>query len=231
MGRHPKPVHLLSRLLARHSIAIFICFALILQCLGVAAADLHTNVTLFNDSMFAGREKLKVPSTAALPLWLPIRAFMLDRRSAQRPGMREWARWVIGLKQRPLREKLAAINRRVNGGFHHESDGNLWRKDDYWEDPVEAVRRGGIDCEGYAIFKMYLAFLAGVPLTDMAIAVGWLSYRDGMHAVLVITDGRRTFVLDNLQLPVVEPGQIRDFQPAALIGLDEAWLIPRNLPQ
>ena len=229
MGPHCNSDHRSFRLYSVSWLSIVICVVLSLHSLDADAASLGTNAVLFNDSMFAGREKLKVPSAQALPLWTPVRAFLLDRRSALRPGVKDWARWAAKLRPQPLHDKLAAINQRVNNGFHYASDTSLWQKDDYWESPAEAVRRDGIDCEGFAIFKMYLASLAGIPLTDMSIAVGRLSNRSGMHAVLVVTDGQRAFVLDNLQSPVIEPRQFRSFQPAAMIGMDEAWVIPRNL--
>ena len=69
------------------SIFIVIGVAIIFQPAAVSAANPPTNAKLLSDRLFVGRQKLRVPSAMALPLWAPVRGFMLDRRNIVRPDM------------------------------------------------------------------------------------------------------------------------------------------------
>jgi predicted transglutaminase-like cysteine proteinase len=211
------------------SIAIVIAAALFFQPAALSAASFATNAKLLSDRLFAGGQKLRVSSTAALPQWAPVRRFMLDSHSVFQPDMLRWVQWSRTLRKLPVHKKLAIINARVNEKFDYVSDVVLWHKKDYWENPVEAINRGGIDCEGFAIFKMYMAFLAGIPLKDMAILLGWVPDGDAIHAVLAVTDGTRTYLLDNRQAPVVPAADFEDIDPVAAIAMDEIWVFPKNL--
>jgi predicted transglutaminase-like cysteine proteinase len=210
-------------------LAIVIAATLIFQPAAPSAANYATNAKLLSDRLFAGGQKLRVSSAAALPQWAPVRRFMLDSRSVFRPDLLRWVKWARTLRTLPTHEKLAIINARVNDKFDYVSDVALWHKKDYWENPVEAIKRGGIDCEGFAIFKMYMAFLAGIPLKDMAILLGRVPDGDGIHAMLAVTDGIRTYLLDNRQTQVAVAADFEDFNPAAAIAMDEVWVFPKNL--
>jgi len=211
------------------SIAIVIAAALIFQPAALLATGHTTNAKLLNDRLFAGGQKLRISSAAALPQWAPVRRFMLDSHSVFRPDLLRWVQWSRTLRRLPAHKKLAIINARVNERFDYVSDVVLWHKKDYWENPVEAIARGSIDCEGFAIFKMYMAFLAGIPLKDMAILLGRVPDGDGIHAVLAVTDGTRTYLLDNRQEPIVAAADFEDFNPAAAVAMDEVWVFPKNL--
>ena len=93
--------------------------------------------------------------------------------------------------------RLLAINRRVNSEFRYDIDPKIWGEDDYWAQPIEAKRKGRLDCEDYAIFKFFLARAAGVDEGDLAIAVGKIRSTGEFHAIMLGADGGSVDMLDN----------------------------------
>ncbi len=94
-------------------------------------------------------------------------------------------------------DRLLAINKRVNSEFRYDIDPEIWDQDDYWAQPIEAKRKGRLDCEDYAIFKLFLARTAGVDDKDLAIAVGKIRSTGEFHAIMLGSDGESLYVLDN----------------------------------
>ena len=120
------------------------------------------------------------------------------------------------------------INDRVNGLLAYDTDAKLWHETDYWESPGEALSRGAADCEGFAIFKMYLAKEAGIPLEQTAILVGTLGSAREPHAVLGAKVGPNIVTLDNKSGAIVTLGSRSDFTPLYSIGVRGAYTYPLN---
>ena len=95
------------------------------------------------------------------------------------------------------RRLLTAVNRHYNG-FPYVPDRAAGRSSDMWLSPLVFLQRSG-DCEDFAFAKYLTLRLLGVSETAMTILL-LRNRSDGRdHAVLVVWDGSRSIVLDNLR--------------------------------
>ena len=146
--------------------------------------------------------------------WNRVRRFFLDSRNEQVAALRPWVAWAQTLRPLPERERLLAIDARVDARIAYADDQVVWHRPDYWENPLEVVRRGSTDCEGYVILKLFLAVAAGIDRDHMAIVVGRVPDQRIFHAVLVVRVGAERYLLDNLpRSPVAGSGESPDFEP------------------
>src|SRR5262245_33915070 len=110
----------------------------------------------------AGTEDPVSLDPSNLPKWDRIRRWMVSDRSNADPALADWAIWAAGLRSRPETDRLSAIDIKVNQSFRYASDMEVWGLRDYWETPAELVAKQAGDCEDFAIFKLWLAHLAGI---------------------------------------------------------------------
>ena len=156
------------------------------------------------------------------PKWDRVRSWLSANAAVRDPALAAWADWARQLASQPVHDRLDAIQRRVNSSFRYGSDRELFGFRDYWETPDEVVRLGAADCDGLAIFKFWLARLAGLPDGALAILVGFRSDRKALHAVLLASDTTHDDVLDSLEPAVVDqPPYFAAFRPVALFTLDD----------
>lgn len=87
--------------------------------------------------------------------------------------------------------QLLAVNKRINQHYEY-----ITETGDYWKSPKEFEADGGGDCEDFAIFKYQVLLNLGYADEDMEIVVG--TVQGETHAVLVVTEGGKQIVLDNL---------------------------------
>lgn len=165
---------------------------------------------------------------AMFPRWPSVRIYLANENAAPGGEMGELAAWARSLRGEPEMQRLRQINDKVNGLLAYATDSKLWHETDYWESPGEALGRGAADCEGFAIFKMYLAKEAGIPLEQTAVLVGTLGYAREPHAVLGAKVGPHIVALDNKSGAVVTLGSRRDFTPIYSIGVRGAYTYPLN---
>ena len=89
--------------------------------------------------------------------------------------------------------QMVNVNRRVNRAIKPESALRHYGRYQYWTIPKD----GYGDCTDYALTKRRDLAHAGIPLSDLNIAIVGLS--DGeLHAVLVVSTADGDYVLDNL---------------------------------
>jgi predicted transglutaminase-like cysteine proteinase len=162
------------------------------------------------------------------PRWPSVRLYLANENRAPDGEMGDLAAWARSLRGEPEMQRLRQINDKVNGMLDYATDTKLWHETDYWESPGEALSRGAADCEGFAIFKMYLAKEAGIPLEQTAILVGILGYAREPHAVLGAKVGPQIVTLDNKSGAVVTLGSRGDFTPLYSIGVRGAYTYPLN---
>jgi len=108
-----------------------------------------------------------------------------------------------------LRHVSASINRLVAYRTDEQSHGRL----DYWSTPNETLRRGGGDCEDYAILKMALLSRLGIPVTAMEIVVVKDTSRRLFHAILSVSIGGKSLILDNMTDAVEADSAKRSYAP------------------
>lgn len=96
----------------------------------------------------------------------------------------------------PAERQLRAVSRWVQL-FPYLDDRTGWGASDYWASPAEFVWRGG-DCEDAAIAAYFVLELAGVPVSDRAIAVVQDTRRDLVHAVMQVEIDGQVWVIDQV---------------------------------
>jgi len=162
------------------------------------------------------------------PRWPSVRSYLSGEQRQVDGSMAELAAWAQSLQGKPELQRLREINARVNDLLAYSTDSKLWHESDYWESPGEALSRGAADCEGFAIFKMYLAKEAGIPLDHMAILVGPLGSNREPHAILGAKVGPNVVTLDNKTGSIVTLAGRQDFTPLYSIGVRGAFTYPLN---
>lgn len=120
--------------------------------------------------------------------------------------------------------KLAAIQRFYNsGGMHTDSEAD---PNDYWKTPVELRRSGVGDCEDYAIAKYFDALAAGIPESQLRLAIGKL---DGLsHVIVLYTANPLVPLALELATDMVAPPLPR-FVPL-LLFTRTSWWLPDGTP-
>ncbi|HEY7689634.1 MAG TPA: transglutaminase-like cysteine peptidase [Dongiaceae bacterium] len=193
-----------------------------------AAANPPTEFSLNSSALELPHARSIDPVVGELfPRWTSVRIY-LNAEHAGDSDIAELTAWARSLRERPLTQRLRAINERVNRILTYSTDLTLWDETDYWETPGEAVGRGAADCEGYAILKMYLAKEAGIALEQMAILVGALGPRREPHAILGAKVGQIVVTLDNKTGSIVTLRDRSDFTPVYSVGVRGAFTYPLN---
>jgi len=159
--------------------------------------------------------------------WNRVRRFLVDPENDRFAELRPWLTWAHTLRELPAQKRLAAINARVDASIFYADDEVVWHRPDYWETPLEVVRKGRTDCEGYVILKMFLAIAAGIDSKAMAVVVGRVPDRRIFHAVLIVRLGTVRYLLDN-QPPTVDIGRLVDFEPIYAVDVARAWSFPAS---
>jgi predicted transglutaminase-like cysteine proteinase len=157
--------------------------------------------------------------------WNRVRSFLADPENDRIAGLRPWVSWARTQRELPAQKRLTAINARVDARISYADDEVMWHQRDYWETPLEVVREGRTDCEGYVILKMFLAIAAGIDSNAMAVVVGRVPDRRIFHAVLIVRVDTVRYVLDN-QPAAVNIGRLVDFEPLYAVDVARAWSFP-----
>lgn len=130
------------------------------------------------------------------------------------------------LKQRAagktLLQKLDIVNKFWNM-WPYRTDSEIYGRQDYWAAPYEFLAKSG-DCEDYAIIKYYTLKELGVPVDDMRIVVVKETIRNIGHAILVVYDGDRMYILDNLSEAVRPAERVRNYVPQFSVNERHRWV-------
>ncbi len=123
-------------------------------------------------------------------------------------------------------ERLQAVNRFFNLRLRFRDDIELWRVNDYWATPVEALHRGAGDCEDFAIAKYFSLRQLGVPSEKLRITYVKAVRLNQAHMVLTYyaQPTATPLVLDNL-IDAIEPANRRaDLLPVYAFNAEGLWL-------
>ena len=117
----------------------------------------------------------------------------------------------------------------VNDFFNrlrYRTDQQLWGKNDYWATPIEALGRGGADCEDYSIAKYFTLRELGIPDEKMRIMYVKALKLNAHHMVLTYypTPGAIPLVLDNLNSKILPASQRDDLAPIYSFNGSGLWL-------
>ena len=178
-----------------------------------------------------GGPQTALPTFNNFPKWARIAGQLSDPALAKDAALQPWLAWVAELREQGPRNRLFAINGRVNQRVSYFVDPGNWSIDDYWELPGETLGKASkTDCEGYAIFKYFLALQSGFDKADLFLMAGAVRSTREMHVVLLVREGSGVYVLDNRKPNVMEISLYDDFVPMYLLNHERAWLV-RPRPQ
>lgn len=139
----------------------------------------------------------------------------------------DWQPTIEGLRGKGLMTQLRETNVRMNEE-RYISDNVNWALPDYWATPFEFLRKGGGDCEDYAIAKYMVLRDLGIPVDHMRIVVlKDLALRVD-HAVLAVYINGTPFILDSRGSNVVPANSLHDYQPIYSIN-EHGWWLHRGM--
>ena len=178
----------------------------------------------FFDLNLIGGVKLVITTMDAMEKWERVRQDLLADTTAADEKAGPWTDWAKNLSSLSPKERLMAINVRVNQRLTYKIDQLQWGVSDYWQTPSESIALGTGDCEDYAILKAYLALKAGFTLDNLAVLTGVLAPNNQAHAVLVARDGNVFYVLDNRSPLVMTVDGRSDIKPLFSVTTNDVWL-------
>ncbi|MET0085926.1 MAG: transglutaminase-like cysteine peptidase [Sedimenticola sp.] len=121
--------------------------------------------------------------------------------------------------------KLKLVNDFFNRLPYH-SDWRLWKKEDYWATPIEALGIHGADCEDYSIAKYFTLRELGVDEKKLRIMYVKALELNEPHMVLTYyeTPGSVPLVLDNLKKNILSATKRTDLAPVYSFNAEGLWL-------
>lgn len=213
---------------ARRSVAFWLLVAFLAA--GWAAAPAKADRIGPWTSWAMARPQVVLDDLSQLPKWQRIRDWLRSGRDRSNPSLRGWTVWAQSLRRLSQLQRLILIQSRVNQAFPYATDQEVWGMADYWETPNEVVAKGRTDCEGFAIFKLWLARIAGIDDNEMGIYVGVTRGGMELHADLLVHLQGHDFVLDSRRTFVVTAELMSDFLPVMLLDLDDMHLFVTKVP-
>jgi len=166
-----------------------------------------------------------------LTKWQRVRDWLVSGRDRHSPALSPWIAWAQSLRRLPPVQRLILIQSRVNRAFSYATDAEVWGLADYWETPAEVVAKGRTDCEGYAIFKLWLARIAGIDDAGMGILVGVAQDALEVHADLLVRLDGHDIILDNRRSSIVLAALVANFRPLMVLDLEDLHVFGRAPPQ
>ncbi len=123
-------------------------------------------------------------------------------------------------------EQLAAVNRFFNRQLRFSDDSRIWRQNDYWATPLEALFKGAGDCEDYSIAKYFTLRQLGVPSEKLRITYVKALQQNQAHMVLTYyaTPSAEPLVLDNLIGEIRPASQRKDLLPVYAFNAEGLYL-------
>jgi predicted transglutaminase-like cysteine proteinase len=143
-----------------------------------------------------------------------------------RARLNDWQRLLQEQAGADELEQLKAVNRFFNLRLRFRDDIAIWRVQDYWATPVEALWRGAGDCEDYALAKYFSLRQLGVPSDKLRITYVKAVRLNQAHMVLTYYAHplAMPLVLDNL-IDAIEPASQRsDLVPVYSFNAEGLWL-------
>lgn len=137
---------------------------------------------------------------------------------------KSWQSFVEELRDVSLEEVVKRVDAEVNSRIRYANDRNLNGVRDHWSKPSETLQRAAGDCEDFAILKMWLLAVVGVPLDDMHIVVVRNAKLSSDHAILQVHANGTDYILDSLVKQVRRAERVKDYQPVYSVNSRGFWL-------
>lgn len=120
--------------------------------------------------------------------------------------------------------RIEAVNAWANGRIRYVEDKDLYHKADFWADAGTTLRLRAGDCEDIAILKMQLLAASGVPRDAMFLTIARDLARHADHALLVVRDGGKFWLLDNATNTLIDANAAIDYRPIMSFNQKGKWL-------
>lgn len=120
--------------------------------------------------------------------------------------------------------RLAAVNAWANSHIRYVDDRELYGRTDYWAGARTTLKRGAGDCEDLAILKLQLLASMGIKRDDMFLVVARDLARNSDHAVLVVREGGRHWLLDNATSEVLDASGALEYRPIMSFSGGGKWI-------
>lgn len=119
---------------------------------------------------------------------------------------------------------LGAVNAWTNARVRDVEDSVQYGQADYWASAKTTLARGAGDCEDVAITKMQLLAAMGVSRSDMFLTITRDLIRNADHAVLVVKDDGKFWLLDNSTDTVLDAANSNSYRPIMSFSTSKSWL-------
>jgi len=143
-----------------------------------------------------------------------------------RKRVETWQELISINKELTDLEKLDAVNNFFNSNLLFMNDIDLWKKEDYWATPIEALSIGAGDCEDYSIAKYFTLKQLGVDEEKLRITYVKAVNIGQAHMVLTYFETKRSIplVLDNLDAEIKTADKRKDLVPVYSFNGGGLWL-------
>ena len=131
---------------------------------------------------------------------------------------------LIGFDAGEGTERLQRVNRWVNRSIEYGEDRVIWANRDYWASANETIELGQGDCEDIAILKYHLLLALGVEREDLFLTLARDLARNADHAVLIVRENGRFYLLDNAVDAILPANVAYDYRPTLSFNSESAWL-------
>jgi len=144
------------------------------------------------------------------------------RNGTSSATLHQWEQTLSEVSRGSIKDMANQVNTKMNK-VRYISDSQNWGKSDYWETPIEFLKRGG-DCEDYAITKYVALRTLGVPEDRLRVAIVQDTYKNIPHAVLVVYTESGAYILDNQNPSLVSAEFGTRYRPIYSINRQGWWL-------
>ncbi len=165
---------------------------------------------------FLSSRRLMISRTSFDGQWERVNHTALRGRTVRKLG--------LAAEGMTLRARLEQVNTWANRRIRYTEDAQQYGKADYWADPAQTLRRGAGDCEDIAILKMQLLAAVGVPRSAMFLTIARDLARHADHALLIVRDGDRHWLLDNATDTLSDAASAQDYRPIFSFSETGKWL-------
>ncbi len=168
-----------------------------------------------NSNDFLATSRVRIRHTNFTDRWERVSAARLAPTQVQ--GM-------IGTGSLSDLATLQKVNRWVNRNIAPVSDRRFYGTGDYWALASETLSVGVGDCEDFAILKYQMLLAMGYPAEDMYLTLARDLARNADHAMLVVKQNGRFYLLDNSTERVLPADQAYDYRPTMSFNSESGWL-------
>ncbi len=119
---------------------------------------------------------------------------------------------------------LSAVNAWTNARVRDVEDSVQYGQADYWASAKTTLARRAGDCEDVAIAKMQLLAAMGVSRSDMYLTITRDLIRNADHAVLVVKNDGKFWLLDNSTDTVLDAANSNSYRPIMSFSASKSWL-------